>query len=529
MLDPIIIIVALLSGMAMKHVNYPPMLGFLLAGFIVSALGLDGGELIKAIADAGVTMLLFTIGLKLKLKDLGAVQVWGVAGLHMVLTVGLFAGLLFLLSPLISSYYDLSSEAVWTVAFALSFSSTVFAVKIFEERGDGASIHAQIAIGILIMQDLAAVVYLAMSTGKIPHESALLLFLLIPLRPLLERLLDWSGHGELLLLFGIGLAFGGSALFEAFSVKGDLGALLLGVLLAKSSKANELSKSLMGLKDLFLVGFFVSVGLVGFPETSMVVLALVLASFAVIKLLLFFVLLTATRLRARTSLFCSLSLYNYSEFGLIVAALAVSNGVLSPDWLVIIALALAFSFFISVPANRQGREFYNRHSWLWHRFESQERLASEQSVDLGKADVVVLGMGRVGGGVYEYLNKNQGHRTVVAVEERPDKARILEHRGVNVVLGDASDPDFWENVSFQQLSLIMVSLTNHSENMDVVKLLKSMGYQGHIAVIARFPDEQKELMEMGCIAFNLYAEAGHGFAEHVFDMIDPELNAYRTF
>ena len=64
---------------------------------------------------------------------------------------------------------------------------------------------------------------------------------------------------------------------------------------------------------------------------------------------------------------------------------------------------------------------------------------------------------------------------------------------------------------------VLVSLTNHAENVDVVKLLQQLNYQGRIAVVSRFPDQHEELTRMGCITFNLYAEAGHGFAERVME------------
>lgn len=520
MLDPLIIVVALIAGLVVKRINYPPMLGFLLAGFVIHAFGLEGGDLVNSIANAGVTLLLFTIGLKLKIKDLAAVQVWGVSSVHMVITIAIFAGILFLLTPLLSEAYQLSTQAIWVIAFALSFSSTVFAIKIFDERGDGASLYAQLAIGILIMQDLAAVLYLAFSTGKVPHETALLLLLLIPARPLFERLMNFCGHGELLILFGLCLAFGGAALFEACSVKGDLGALLFGVLLSKSSKASELSKSLMSLKELFLVGFFVSIGLVGVPELPMVLIAFVLACFAIIKPVLYYVLFVVTNLRSRTALFTSLSLYNYSEFGLIVAALAVYNNVLPEEWLVIIALALSISFLFAVPANKNGRKWYNKHNHFLERFERKKRLSIEPSVDLKGADVIVLGMGRVGSGAYEYLKDHQLDHNIVAVEENDNKIQTLKEKGFNVVKGDATDPNFWEQVNLDSIKLVMVSLTNHSENTDVVDLLASFNYGGDIAVIARFPDQQRELTDKGCIAFNLYAEAGYGFAEHVCEMLE---------
>ena len=100
------------------------------------------------------------------------------------------------------------------LAFALSFSSTVFAVKVLEERAQIKSHFGRVAIGILVIQDLAAVIFLAASAGKTPSVWALALLALIPLRHVLYRLLDRSGHGELLVLFGLVLALGSAELFD---------------------------------------------------------------------------------------------------------------------------------------------------------------------------------------------------------------------------------------------------------------------------------------------------------------------------
>lgn len=148
-------------------------------------------------------------------------------------------------------------------AFAMSFSSTVFAGKVLDEKGEGESFYGRIAIGILIVQDLVAVAFLALVDKQVPSLWALLLLGLIPLRPVLNRIMVRTGHGELLILFGLTLALGGAAIFELAGVKGDLGALILGLLLSPYKKAAELARHLLGFKDLFLVGFFLLIGLSG--------------------------------------------------------------------------------------------------------------------------------------------------------------------------------------------------------------------------------------------------------------------------
>src|SRR5690606_26182559 len=107
------------------------------------------------------------------------------------------------------------------------------------ERDDMAALYGRIAIGILVVQDIAAVIFLAASEGKLPSIWALALLLLIPARPLLHRFLEAAGHGELLVLGGLATALGGAALFGVVDMKPDLGALVAGVLLGGHEKTKE--------------------------------------------------------------------------------------------------------------------------------------------------------------------------------------------------------------------------------------------------------------------------------------------------
>ena len=149
---------------------------------------------------------------------------------------------------------------------------------------------------------------------------------LLPLRWLLLRVLDHTGHAELLILFGLSVALGGAQLFGLFNLKGDLGAIIFGVLLAPHRNADALAKALLGFKDLFLVGFFLSIGLKGLPGLDVLLVAALVVVFVPVKGVLFFGLLTRFRLRSRTAFLAALGLSNYSEFGLIVASIAAANG-----------------------------------------------------------------------------------------------------------------------------------------------------------------------------------------------------------
>ncbi|MCV6606247.1 MAG: cation:proton antiporter, partial [Porticoccaceae bacterium] len=238
-----------------------PLIGFLSAGFILHFMGVEPTASMETLADLGITLMLFTIGLKLNVKDLLKTEVWAGTLGHMGVWVAMVAaGMLFLATLSMPYYSELDLKSAALLAFALSFSSTVCIVKLLEETGEAKTRHGRLAIGILVMQDIAAVLFLVASTGKIPSIWAVALLGLYWARPLLNKLLDHAGHGELLPLTGFFLALGSYELFYLVGVKGDLGALIGGMLLAGSAKATELSKSLMSFKDIFLIGFFLSIG-----------------------------------------------------------------------------------------------------------------------------------------------------------------------------------------------------------------------------------------------------------------------------
>ncbi len=517
---------AFVLGFGARLIGLPPLVGFLTAGFLLGALGLQSSDALQEIADMGVTLLLFTIGLKLKVRQLLSPSVWATASIHMLVTVALASGLLWLLAAAgISLFSGIDLPVALLIGFALSFSSTVFAVKVLEEKGEMGSLHGRIAIGVLIMQDLFAVIFIAVSDGKVPEVWALGLLLLIPARPLLFKLLEKVGHGEMMVLLGWLLPLGGAYLFESVGVKADLGALLLGVLLAGHPKTDELSKALLSFKDIFLIGFFLTIGLTGGLSWEILGAALLLVLLLPFKVALFFALFTRFKLRARSATLASLGLANYSEFGLIVGALGVANGWLSGEWLVIIALALSISFVLAAPLNTLSKAIYRRwHDELVH-YERPERLTGDEVIDTGGARVVVFGMGRVGGSAYDFLHERWGD-VVLGIDRDDAVVELHRSRGRNVILGDATDYDFWSRASSQgQVEYALLTFPDHRANLAVAELFRERGFEVALASIAKFDDHVAELKAAGVQeVFNFYAEAGAGFAEHVLERQQPGLS-----
>lgn len=526
-MDPVWLAIAFALGLLVKLIGLPPLVGYLIAGFTLKYFGAEANDIIQSISDMGITLLLFTIGLKLRIKDLLHKEVWGGASIHMLLVTLLMALVLFGLSyTSLHIFTDFTWQQALIIGFALSFSSTIYAVKILEEKSELKSAYGVLSIGILIIQDIFAVLYIVIVAGKLPTVWALglpILFLLI--RPILLLILDKIGHGEILVLYGFFLAFVvGAALFKYVGLKADLGALVVGILISNHKKAKELADSLMNFKDIFLIGFFLSIGLIGLPSVQMLILAIVLALAINFKVILYFFVLTKFQVRARTSLFTSLALANFSEFGLIVTSIAVAKGLIPSDWLVSIAIAVASTFIISSPLNAKAHKIYYTLKEQLRKFETKKRLIYDKAFDIGDGEILVFGMGKLGVSVYHQLYKTYG-RKVLGLDYNYDVVQKLKKEGKNIQQDDAADSEFWENI-FQKsndhkVRLVMLCMNDHKSNIFAIERLKATSYKGKIAVIARFEDERKQLEKMNVDAvYDIYSEAGYGFANHVCHQIN---------
>jgi len=514
--------VAFALGFLSRRLGQPPLLGYLAAGFFLELCGLRPDPSLEELATVGIQMMLFGVGLKLDLRSVIRPQVWAVTAAQMVVSTTVLTGLVLGFGAAgISLFAGLELGQAAMIAFAASFASTVFVVKVLEERDDMGALYGRIAIGILVVEDLAAVIFLAISYGKVPSLWALGLPLLLLARPLLLRALAMVGHGELLVLAGLAATLGGSGLFELVGIKGDLGALMAGILLGGTAKSSELSKALMGLKDVFLVGFFLSVGLTGLPTVETTLIGLGLLLIVPLKGLLFYYLLTRTNLRARSSFFTAASLTNYSEFGLIVGAVAVGKGWLAPEWLIVFATSTALSFLASAPLNARAYSLYHRLRERLVRFESGVFVPEERPVDVGDAKALVFGMGRVGSGAYDELRERYGDR-VVGFDVDIDVIANNEAAGRRVVLASATDQDFWErlHVNRDQVELVLLAMSSHVENITAITQLRGTRYAGFVAATARYADEVEELRQAGAdVAFHVLAEAGTGLVRHSLEAL----------
>ncbi|MBI1195207.1 MAG: potassium transporter Kef [Gammaproteobacteria bacterium] len=498
-LDIIWLIAAFVLGLGAHVVGLPPLVGYLCAGVALKLAGYAPTTLFHTLAEFGVILLLFSIGLRLRPSSLLRPQVWGVSGLHMVLTL-ICSGAIFTLFCItgLPMFATLEPGTMALIGFALSLSSTVFAVQIFQARDEQGARYGQIAVGILIIQDLMAVLVMAGTIGKPPPLWALGFLLLIPARKWIRRGLDRIGHDELLVLFGVAFALGGGELFETAGLRGDLGALLLGMLMAGHARAHELSQSLLGFRNLFLIAFFVSIGLQVTPGWDILLAACLLLPVLLLKTVLMFLIMLLFRLRARTAALGAVSLATYSEFALILGAFTVQRGWLSADWLAVITLAVALSFIVAVPFNVYAHRLYVRYGAFLARFQSPQLTAEERPIEPGRVDVLIFGMGHIGIGAYDALGK-RGDLAMLGVDIDRDAVQRLVGEGYRVIRASATDPEFWERfqIAHQEIRYILLTMPVIDSQLFVARHLRRMGHKGRLVAIARYPEDADALRQAG--------------------------------
>ena len=524
-IDAIWISVAFVLGMLAKKINLPPLIGFLAGGFLINFAGVtEGGLALDVVADLGVMLLLFTIGLKLNIRSLLSKEIWLTAGLHMIISVLALGSLVFLIGW-VGVFYttSLSFESSILIGFALSFSSTVFAVKVLEEKGEMTSFHGRVSIGILVLQDLIAVIFLSLSKGNYPSlwVIGLPIYLFI-IRWVFTKILDNIDHGELLTLFGFFGAFvAGAIVFELVGLKPDLGALIMGALIGNHPRSKELSKQMVGFKDFFLIAFFLNIGMSDLPTMTTMVIALILMIAIPFKGLLFMVILTKLNLRARTAWHSALSLANYSEFGLITGAIGFKLGYIDNQWMIVIALAVSFSFLLASPLSTASHSLFDKYKNILMKLNTNKVHPDDEPVNLGDAKVVICGMGHIGRAAYHQLSNDFGNK-VIGIDYDIDVVKKLCDSNKNVVWGDSTDSNFWQNVQMQDVDYVLITMDNHASNLNTAIAIQccqiksfAIGAPGH------FLDEITELKDEGVsFVYNYYSRVGAEYASTFLTFVE---------
>ena len=512
----IYLLAVVVLGFAATLLRLPPLVGFLAAGFVLGASDLPNLDFVQTLGDLGVAVLLFTIGLKLDPRVLARREVAGTAAIALVLLTTLSAALVVPLL-LVGLWVDTVTPAgAVALCFALSFSSTVVVVKLLEDRDDAASLYGRIAIGVLVAQDIAAVAYMTFSSEEPPSPWALSLVALWPASGLFGKVLNRIDHREMRTLFGMSMALlPGYLLFDILGLDGDLGALIMGALLASHPAAKELSSALFTIKELLLVGFFLAIGMDGVPGAGAFVLAAALLLLLPVRALVYAVVVRLMRMRRRTSVMTGLAMTAYSEFALIVVSVAVRQKLLGGDWTAAVSLALALSFIVSSIVNRRPAGLVRRMTGRIPHRPSSTLHPEERPLNLLGVRTVVFGMGRVGRATYNRLYAD-GETGVLGIDNDASKVETLAKQGYNILEADATDQEFWDRLDAVHTTKAVLAMSEPGANVRVLEWLNRSSFEGRVIAVAAFDDEAETMRRAGVDAvINMYDGLGDALAQAV--------------
>lgn len=499
---------AFVAGLLASRLKLPPLVGYLVAGYGLNLAGIRSEAMLAHLAEIGILLLLFTVGLKLRLRTLLKREVLGVGGLHLLIVAGVFALFFFLQQQRITGGLLLG--------ISMAFSSTVLAVKVLEDNRELGSFHGRTVMGILILQDVVAVGLLAVVGAGVPSPWALGLLGLPLLRPVAVWLFEMTRNDELRLLLGMLLAFAGGQLAERVGISHDLGALLMGVLLAGHPDAEDLGRKLWGVKEVMLVAFFLQIGLLGVPTAEEMQMAAGLLMLLPLQGWLFFTLLLVAGLRSRTGFVAALALMTYSEFALIVSVPIIDSGLLGAEWKPALGFAVAASLALAALLNRYSHALFTRlEPWLlW--FERRVPHPDQLPANLGHAEWLVVGMGRTGKTAYETLNKHR-HR-VLGLDADPIRVNRLQEAGLRVMYGDGEDIELWANTPLDGIRGILLTLPDFRSRQQALTHLRARGFRGTIGTTAFNPGEDPVFYRLGAdVVFHPLTEAGEMLAERMLE------------
>lgn len=322
-----------------------------------------------------------------------------------------------------------------------------------------------------------------------------------------------TGRDELLLLFGLLMALGVGALFAQVGLDAKLGALAAGMLLAGDERAEELYHRLWALKEVFLVGFFLTVGLAGLPDARGLLGVLLLLGLLPLKGIAFFALMLRFGLRARTAFLASVSLTAYSEFALIVAVAAAASGRVDPGVVAALGLLVALSYALNAPVSRSVNALWLRLEDRLNAWERNVAHPDHEPETLGDADYVVLGMGRAGSAAYDYLVE-QGARPI-GLDADLDQVERHAVEGRRVVYGDAKDPELWTGLDLSNIRGVLMAIgRTPAAEAAASSTLRAEGYEGFIAALMQYEENRAELdAARVTVSFLPMAQAGRELAQ----------------
>ena len=515
------IVMAWLFGVVAHLLRQPLILAYLVAGFVLGPTGLawvKSEQSIHTISELGLIFMLFMIGLEIDLKKIvragkvilvtSATQIFGSFALALVLFM--LIGL-----PLSGGRFD----ALYLAA-AVALSSTVIIIKLLYEKSEIDTLPGRITIGVLVLQDLFAVLFLAIQPSldnlqpgvavlSVVRVGVLLTTALLISRFTLPHLFKLIAHmPELVLVGALAWCFAVAELAHVLGLSREMGALIAGVSLSTFPYALDVTAKVTSLRDFFITLFFVAVGMtIPLPTGTVVGLALVIVAFALASRLLTVVPpLYLMRQGLRASLLPAINLAQISEFSLVLIQVGVQAGHVAPSnasaaSLAFVVLAVTSTFLmmrsdeltrLAIPAlKRSGLS------------DLDHRPADGDSAAERKRRIMVLGFFRTASSFLSELERRHAAllEQVCVVDFNPDVYHALQKRNVKVYYGDISHVEGLTHAGLSEAEIIICSIPDSllkgTTNAKLVRQIRAVNASAKIIATADVLSETGRLYAAG--------------------------------
>lgn len=466
----LLMVFAAAISLIMRALRQPLIIGYIITGIAIgpSALNLiNNAETIDVLGKFGIALLLFIVGLGLNprvIKELGKVAV--IAGVGQVVITSS-------VGYLILRALGFTSTASIFMAIGLALSSTIVILKLLSDKKEQNKLHGQIAIGILLVQDIIATFGLvfASASGRESLQIAdigillvkglgLVLGLTIVSRFVIKPMTTFiSRTQELLFLFAIAWGFGVGALFYELNFSLEVGALFAGIALATMPYAQDIGSRLRPLRDFFIVVFFVALG-AGLELDNIGALwwkALILSAFVIlVKPFVTMVLMGILGYTKKTSFKTSIALAQVSEFSLIFLLLGVVNGQISNHGVTLITLVALITFAISSYMIIYSDKLYALLEPYLHMFERRKtRNEHENTVHY---ESVIIGFKKGGAEFARSFSKLK--KKFLVIDYDPDVIDEVSRRGYDYLYGDVTDLELIGESGIEHAKSIISTVTD---------------------------------------------------------------------
>lgn len=516
----LIVVSAALFSLLFKILKQPAILAYILTGIVIGPFGglqFQNFEVLRTLGTFGITFLLFMVGLELRFSDLKSVGKTSlIAGASQIV-------LTFILGFFLSKNFGFSQIESLYIAIALTFSSTVIAVKLLSDNKNLNSLYGKIAVGILLIQDFFAVLILILLSGFTNERQTFFDLLTITLKgvsifglvlylskTILPKLVDLiSRSSETLFLFSIAFALVMSGTMSMVGFSPEIGGLLAGLALSNSSEHFQIIARTKSLRDFFVTIFFVVLGMsMTFKGAAIFQTTILLSVFVLlVKTLIVMSIIGFLGYKKRTSFLTAISLSQISEFSLIIVFLGGRLGHISTDVVSLITAVAVITFITSTYMVTYQNKLYDLFKKYFAIFERKQTFEEQKLVDK-KDHVILIGVNRVGVSVLDAL-LSAGEQ-VVAIDFNPDVIKKLRERKspsagsgqVTSLFGDISDSEIAERAALPVAKLVISTIPDIDDNIELISQVSakgrsSFGRRPKVVVVAEDDREEEELYKAG--------------------------------